>query len=70
MIHSSSDKARSTNARTDLESAGTWKGTDGDGEGLVRPEDGITQTVDLDVMYEGAGGNRDDKTHRQAEEGW
>ena len=72
MLHSSSNgRARSSNAkRAGAEPDARWKGVDGDGEGLVIG-DGISQTVHLDVIYEGAvrdGANQ--KTQRRSEEGW
>lgn len=69
MLHPSShDRKRGPGARrVDPES----NGCNGDGEGLVKPDDEITQTVELDVVYENTDKNRADaNTHRQAEEGW
>ncbi len=49
----------------------TWKGADGNSEGLVQDESRILHTVELDVRYEDNGGHEESSGRpKQKETGW
>ena len=49
----------------------TWKGADGDGEGLVQDESRILHTVEMDVRYEDNSGHEGSSGRpKQVETGW
>ncbi len=55
--------------------ASTLRGTDGDGEGLVKPGGAtIRQTVELDVRYDSESGSAEQlgegRQRRNGQEGW